>query len=37
MYRKEIALADYRDWEIILKATKEYGKKRRKKSDDDTK
>ena len=26
-----------RDWEIILKATKEYGKKRRKKSDDDTK
>ena len=27
----------YRDWEIILNATKEYGKKRRKKSDDNTK
>ena len=27
----------HRDWEIILKSTKEYGKKRRKKSDDDTK
>ena len=27
----------HRDWEIVLKATKEYGKKRRKKSDDDTK
>ena len=27
----------HRDWEILLKATKEYGKKRRKKSDDDTK
>ena len=27
----------HRDWEIILKSAKEYGKKRRKKSDDDTK
>ena len=27
----------HRDWEIIFKATKEYGKKRRKKSHDDTK
>ena len=26
-----------KDWEIILKAAKEYGKTRRKKSDDDTK
>ena len=26
----------HRDWEIILKASKNYGKKRRKKSDDDT-
>ena len=27
----------HRDWEIILKSSKEYAKKRRKKSDDDTK
>ena len=27
----------HRDWEIILKSTKEYGKQRRKKSDDNTK
>ena len=27
----------HRDWEIILKSSKEYGKKRRKKTDDNTK